>query len=75
MRTSSAKNKGFNPVWQETLRLLFECVGDTRDLVFVRFTIQRGGESNGEPIAVYCINLGSLAMGEFRLVVAQMAGG
>ena len=74
MRTSSVKNNGFNPVWQETLRLPFECVGDTRDLVFARFTIQRDGESDGEPIAVYCISLGSLAMGEFRLVMAQMAG-
>ncbi|KAF8432959.1 PLC-like phosphodiesterase [Boletus edulis BED1] len=63
MRTSSVKNNGFNPVWQETLRLPFECVGDMRDLVFVRFTIQRDGESDGEPIAVYCVSLGSLAMG------------
>lgn len=66
MRTSSVKNNGFNPVWQETLKLPFECVGDMRDLVFVRFTIQRDGESDGEPIAVYCVSLGSLAMGEFR---------
>ncbi|KAF8555567.1 PLC-like phosphodiesterase [Imleria badia] len=63
MRTSAVKNNGFNPVWQETLRLPFECVGDMRDLVFVRFTVQRDGESDGEPIAVYCISLGSLAMG------------
>ena len=63
MRTSAVKNNGFNPVWQETLRLPFECVGDMRDLVFVRFAIQRDGESDGEPIAVYCISLGSLAMG------------
>lgn len=68
MRTSSVKNNGFNPVWQETLRLPFECVGDMCDLIFVRFTIQRDGESDGEPIAVYCISLGSLAMGEFRFV-------
>ncbi|KAG9317908.1 PLC-like phosphodiesterase [Chiua virens] len=63
MRTSAVKNNGFNPVWQETLRLPFECVGDMSDLVFVRFTIQRDGESDGEPIAVYCVSLGSLAMG------------
>ena len=63
MRTSAVKNNGFNPVWQETLRLPFECAGDMRDLVFVRFTIQRDGESDGEPIAVYCISLKSLAMG------------
>ncbi|KAG8219083.1 phosphoinositide-specific phospholipase C [Butyriboletus roseoflavus] len=75
MRTSSVKNNGFNPMWQETLRLPFECLGDMRDLIFVRFTIQRDGESDGEPIAVYCISLGSLAMGEFRLVMAPMVGG
>lgn len=67
MRTSSVKNNGFNPVWQEMLKLPFECVGHMRDLVFVRFTIQRDGESDGEPIAVYCISLGSLAMGTFSL--------
>jgi len=57
-------------VWQETLRLPFECAGggnggggDMRDLVFVRFAVQRDGEPDGEPIAVYCISLGSLAMG------------
>ncbi|KAH0840350.1 PLC-like phosphodiesterase [Lanmaoa asiatica] len=71
-RTSSVKNNGFNPVWQEALRLPFECVGDMRDLVFVRFTIQRDGEPDSEPIAVYCISLGSLGMGEFYLVMAQM---
>lgn len=75
MRTSSVKNNGFNPVWQETLRLPFECVGDMRDLIFVRFTVQRDGESDGEPIAVYCVSLGSLAMGAFRVITAQIAGG
>lgn len=35
-----------------------------RDLVFVRFAIQRDGASaDGEPVGVYCISLGSLAMG------------
>ncbi|KIJ69675.1 hypothetical protein HYDPIDRAFT_171707 [Hydnomerulius pinastri MD-312] len=62
-RTSSVKNNGFNPMWQETLRLSFECVANMLDLVFVRFTVQRDGDHEGEPIAVYCISLGSLAMG------------
>jgi len=75
MRTNSVKNNGFNPVWQETLKLPFECAGDMRDFVFVRFAIQRDGESDGEPIAVYCISLASLAMGEFRFVIVQMIGG
>ncbi|KIK99000.1 hypothetical protein PAXRUDRAFT_9154 [Paxillus rubicundulus Ve08.2h10] len=46
MRTSAVKNNGFNPVWQERLRLPFE-----------------DGESDDEPVAVYCVSLGSLAMG------------
>lgn len=62
-RTSSVKNNGFNPVWQESLRLTFECAADLLDLVFVRFTVLRDGENDGEPIAVYCVNLASLAMG------------
>ncbi|KIJ05771.1 hypothetical protein PAXINDRAFT_141056, partial [Paxillus involutus ATCC 200175] len=63
MRTSAVKNNGFNPVWQERLRLPFECVGNMMDLIFVRFTVQRDGESDDEPVAVYCVSLGSLAMG------------
>ncbi|KAF9226969.1 PLC-like phosphodiesterase [Gyrodon lividus] len=63
MRTSAVKNNGFNPVWQERLRLPFECVGNMKDLIFVRFTVQRDGEHDDEPVAVYCVSLGSLAMG------------
>ncbi|KAI6098556.1 PLC-like phosphodiesterase [Pisolithus sp. B1] len=63
-RTSSVKNNGFNPVWQESLRLTFECAANLLDLVFVRFTVLRDGENDGEPIAVYCVNLASLAMGK-----------
>ncbi|KAF9235225.1 PLC-like phosphodiesterase [Melanogaster broomeanus] len=63
MRTSAVKNNGFNPVWQESLRLPFECVGNMQDLIFVRFTVQRDGEHDDEPVAVYCVSLGSLAMG------------
>ncbi|KAI6041537.1 PLC-like phosphodiesterase [Pisolithus marmoratus] len=62
-RTSSVKNNGFNPIWQESLRLSFECAANLLDLVFVRFTVLRDGENDGEPIAVYCVNLASLAMG------------
>lgn len=62
-RTSSVKNNGFNPVWQESLRLTFECAANLLDLVFVRFTVLRDGENDSEPIAVYCVNLASLAMG------------
>jgi phosphatidylinositol phospholipase C delta len=64
-RTSAVKNNGFNPVWQETLSLPFDCVGGMLDLVFVRFAVCRDGESDEEPIAVYCVSLGSLAMGQY----------
>ncbi|OAX38558.1 PLC-like phosphodiesterase [Rhizopogon vinicolor AM-OR11-026] len=62
-RTNAVKNNGFNPVWQEPLSLPFDCVGGMLDLIFVRFTLRRDGEHDEEPIAVYCVNLGSLAMG------------
>ncbi|KAG2120381.1 1-phosphatidylinositol-4,5-bisphosphate phosphodiesterase 1 [Suillus clintonianus] len=62
-RTNSVKNNGFNPIWQETLSLPFDCVGDMFDLIFVRFAVRRDGDSDEEPIAVYCASLGSLAMG------------
>ncbi|KAH7922577.1 PLC-like phosphodiesterase [Leucogyrophana mollusca] len=62
-RTNAVKNNGFNPVWQETMRIPFDCVGGMQDLIFVRFAVRRGGENEDEPIAVYCVSLGSLSMG------------
>lgn len=62
-RTSSVKNNGFNPVWQELLSFPFDCVGDMFDLIFVRFAVRRDGDNDEDPIAVYCVSLGSLAMG------------
>ncbi|KAH7887240.1 PLC-like phosphodiesterase [Phlebopus sp. FC_14] len=63
VRTSAVKNNGFNPVWQESLRLPFDCAANMFDLIFVRFAVQRDGEHDDEPIAVYCISLASLALG------------
>ncbi|KAA1474582.1 1-phosphatidylinositol-4,5-bisphosphate phosphodiesterase 1 [Dentipellis sp. KUC8613] len=62
-RTSVVKNNGFNPVWEEALSLPFDCVGDMRELVFVRFAVKEEGEDEKEPLAVYCISLGSLQEG------------
>ncbi|KAH7910331.1 PLC-like phosphodiesterase [Hygrophoropsis aurantiaca] len=62
-RTNAVKNNGFNPVWQESMRIPFDCVGGMQDLIFVRFAVRRDGENDDEPIAVYCVSLGSLAMG------------
>lgn len=64
-RTNVVKNNGFNPVWQEALSLPFDCVGGMLDLIFVRFAVRRDGDSEEEPIAVYCVGLGSLAMGQY----------
>ncbi|OAX39023.1 PLC-like phosphodiesterase [Rhizopogon vinicolor AM-OR11-026] len=61
--TSAVKNNAFNPVWQEVRSLPFDCVRGMLDLIFVRFSVLSDGESDAEPIAVYCISLGSLAMG------------
>lgn len=65
-KTSSVKNNGFNPVWEEKLRLPFECVGDMMDLVFVKFVVRsREDDKEGdEPLAVYCASLGSLGRGK-----------
>ncbi|GLB34525.1 putative phospholipase C [Lyophyllum shimeji] len=62
-RTGVVKNNGFNPVWEEKLRIPFDCVGDMRDLVFVRFVVRTGEKEDVEPLAVYCASLGSLGMG------------
>ena len=65
-RTSSVKNNGFNPVWEETLHIPFECVADMLDLIFVRFTIKDENLAEDDAIAVYCIPLGSLQQGKSR---------
>ncbi|EIM87228.1 uncharacterized protein STEHIDRAFT_146709 [Stereum hirsutum FP-91666 SS1] len=63
-RTSVVKNNGFNPVWEEALSLPFDCVGDMRELVFVRFAVrQEGADEDKEPLAVYGVSLGSLREG------------
>ncbi|KAG6836608.1 hypothetical protein H0H93_006158 [Arthromyces matolae] len=63
-RTGVVKGNGFNPVWEEKLRIPFECVGDMRDLIFVRFVVRANEKEDVEPLAVYCASLGSLGMGE-----------
>jgi hypothetical protein len=62
-RTSGVKNNGFNPVWEETLSLPFEVVGDMRELVFVRFAVRQDGDDEGEPLAVHCVSLACLREG------------
>lgn len=67
-RTSVVKKNGFNPVWEESLRIPFDCVGDMMDLIFVRFVVrQEDKKDTDEPLAVYCASLGSLQRGTFSL--------
>ncbi len=62
-RTNMVKNNGFNPVWEEKLIIPFECVGEMKELAFVRFAVKQGGQEDGEPLAVFCASLGSLQLG------------
>ena len=62
-RTSGVKNNGFNPVWEETLSLPFEVVGDMRELVFVRFAVRQDGDDEREALAVHCVSLACLREG------------
>jgi phosphatidylinositol phospholipase C delta len=66
-RTSVVKNNGFNPVWEEKLRIPFTCVGGMKDLIFVRFEVKEGDAD--EPLALFCASLGSLQSGSSRFNV------
>ncbi|KAK0443966.1 PLC-like phosphodiesterase [Desarmillaria tabescens] len=74
-RTNMVKNNGFNPVWEEKLSVPFECVGEMKELIFVRFAVKQGGQEDGEPLAVFCASLGSLQLGYRHLPLhdAQMS--
>ncbi|EIW76526.1 PLC-like phosphodiesterase [Coniophora puteana RWD-64-598 SS2] len=64
VRTSVVKNNGFNPLWNEVLRVPFEVVGGMEDLVFVKFAVKsERGEDNDDHVALYCVSLGSLEQG------------
>ena len=72
-KTGVVKNNGFNPVWEQQLSLPFDLVGDMKDLVFVRFSVKQEDKDDDEPLAVYCVSLGSLNRGMFFLVHAVVA--
>ncbi|KAJ7914426.1 1-phosphatidylinositol-4,5-bisphosphate phosphodiesterase 1 [Mycena leptocephala] len=59
-RTSAVKNNGFNPVWEEKLRIPFSCVGEMMELIF------DGSKDDDEPLAVYCASLACLQQGTYR---------
>ncbi|KAF9257919.1 PLC-like phosphodiesterase [Marasmius fiardii PR-910] len=68
-RSGVVKNNGFNPVWEEKLRVPFDCVGEPssgmRDLIFVKFAVkaQSKGDKEDETLAVFCASLGCLMTG------------
>ena len=62
-RTSTVKNNGFNPIWEEMLSLPFHIVGDMRELVFVRFAVRDDGDDDNEALAVHCVSLACLREG------------
>lgn len=65
-RTSTVKNNGFNPTWEDDLSFTFEVVGDMKELVFVKFAVKFGDkEDKDSAAAIYCASLGSLALGEW----------
>jgi phosphatidylinositol phospholipase C, delta len=67
VKTFVVKNNGFNPVWEQSLSVPFDCVGGMLDLVFVRFIVRQEDKDDEEPLAVYCTSLASLNQGEFAL--------
>ncbi|KAJ3757853.1 PLC-like phosphodiesterase [Lentinula raphanica] len=61
--TQVVKNNGFNPVWEETIRIPFTSVGDMEDLIFVRFAVRHSEKEDVEPLAQFCTSLGSIQRG------------
>ena len=64
-KTKSIKNNGFNPVWDESFLLPFDCVGDMKDLVFLKFAVRVEGQDSDEPLAQYVTSLACLRQGTF----------
>ena len=63
VKTYVVKNNGFNPVWEQSLSLPFDCAGDMLDLVFVKFAVKQEDRDDDEPLALYCTSLASLNLG------------
>ncbi|KAG2006759.1 1-phosphatidylinositol-4,5-bisphosphate phosphodiesterase 1 [Coprinopsis cinerea AmutBmut pab1-1] len=76
MKTQVVTDNGFNPTWNEQLHLPFDCVGGMMDLIFVNIAVRQEGkeDEDDEPLAMYCIPLGSLNQGYRHLPLhdAQM---
>lgn len=65
-RTQIVKNNGFNPIWNEVIRIPFDCIPlpGMLELIFVRFVVkQEGLRDDAEPLAVCCVSLGEMQQG------------
>lgn len=62
-KTKVVKNNGFNPVWDELFSMTFDCFGDMKDLVFLKFAVKVEGQDSDEPLAQYVTPLGCLRQG------------
>ncbi|KAJ3524795.1 hypothetical protein NM688_g8501 [Phlebia brevispora] len=62
VKTTVVKNNGWNPVWQDSFSIPFDCVGGMLDLVFVKFAVKQEGVDE-ESLGVYCTSLANLAHG------------
>lgn len=66
-RTPVIKNNGFNPIWNHTLRIPFDCISQPGmlELIFIRFVVKQEGrqKDDSEPLAVCCVSLGEVQQG------------
>lgn len=74
MRTETIRNNGFNPTWNETLKLPYDLFGEGMDeLVFVRFLVKDSNLDKDTFVGGYCTSLASLQKGECA-VLPHMIG-
>ena len=73
LNTKAVVDNGFNPAWNETLHLPFDCVADMKELVFVNFAVRQAGkdDDDDEPLAIYCMPLGTLNQGKQNKFTVQ----
>lgn len=64
-KTRTIPNNGFNPIWNEELKLPFDVFGaGMRDLIFVRFLVKSSKIDKDDTVGAYCTSLGSLELGK-----------
>lgn len=68
--TRTIRNNGFNPIWDEELKLPFDVFGEgMKDLVFIRILVKDDNNMDKDDfVGGYCTSLGSLEMGTSLLL-------